>query len=243
MVMSNIYSTGTITGNNNVGGLFGSITGNSQNATQTIKKYSYSTDGSCTLNTDSSTQTVKQSAKVTLANAFSAAEIVSSSSSFGGLIGKYNYANSLGTSYAHIINNVYATGIVPTKGGALFGNTPSNITYKNMYYWPNSAGAQNVFPSGTAPAGIVSFEYDNAIPHITEYDVDLLNQLNGNIKSSSSAELSKDISASWEQKDHNLTAKLPVKIPFLMVGPSEELQNVGVEKEDNNNNNNEDENR
>ena len=224
--VSNAYSIGKMKGSSNVGGLFGALPSSSSNPTRTIKETVY--NESCDLvSNEVETQTVRETATVTLANVFSAAEI-EGSSALGGLAGSYSYSNSIGAKYSHIMNNAYATGVVPSNGGALFGNTSANITYKNMYYWPNSTGAQNVFPSGSAPAGVIAFEYVDAVPHITEYDVDLLDQLNGNIKSSSSPELGPKVSVDWEQKDHNLTAKLPVKIPFLMVGPSEELLKVGV---------------
>ncbi|MBR4985867.1 MAG: hypothetical protein IKY83_09020 [Proteobacteria bacterium] len=215
---SNVYSTGEVKGESNVGGLVGDVVGNSSTPAYTNTTYqyvAYTQSDPCHLESSSTpyNETVTRAGKFILSNAFASGPVTltESNTSAGGAFGFIEHTNTLGSAYNYILNNIYATGTVSTSGGIFIGNNAANVDYRNLYYWteagPSTASA------GADVEGIEAFSYDNAIPMVD--DAKLLDTLNHNIETSETEELGSAVSAKWIEKQQTLQNGVKVQLPML----------------------------
>ena len=216
--VSNSFAYGLVQGTSSVGGLFGYVEGSSTKPsyTDTLYTITYATaDNPCDVH--SSTQAsdggaVSRMGKLTVANSYSAAQVYGTAGTVAGLFGRISNTNSLGAAYNYLINNVYTTGDVSSTGAFVLGNKPSNVDYKNIYYW-SDAGAELMTPAGNIDS-FVSFSYKKAVPYL-DNDKKLLDVLNENIAASQDAELGSEVSANWVEASRKLANNLKVTVPSI----------------------------
>lgn len=217
--VTNSFAYGLVQGTSSVGGLFGYVEGSSTKPSykDTLYTISYATsDNPCLVS--STTQAsdggaVSRAGKLTVANAYSAAQVYGTAGTVAGLFGRISNTNSLGADYNYLFNNLYSTGDVSTTGAFVLGNKPSNVDYKNIYFW-SDAGPELMTPAGNIDS-FVSFAYKKAVPYLNDGEKKLLDQLNENVAGSEAAELNSSVSANWVEASRKLANNLKVTVPSI----------------------------
>ncbi|MBQ8035972.1 MAG: hypothetical protein IJ268_03175, partial [Proteobacteria bacterium] len=234
IAIRNAFAQGDVEGVSNVGGFIGLAEGSSQNSlTFTNTKYTYvdyDANNHCkwtAMNTSTDpgqVYTYNRRGNLTIANAYAAGSVSRKSgaaTTVGGFIGNLNYSTG-SASWNWLINNAYQTGSVIETGGAFFGMNPKTTTIRNAYYWYAAGSTFNV-PANTNNnanlASITPFNYENGMPHVMKNGeiskTKLKDQLNTNINSSTSAELSSTVSKKWDNIDFMLGSE-QVSIPTIV---------------------------
>ena len=233
IVIRNAFAQGDVDGTANVGGFIGYAEGSSQSQTYTNTKYAYidyDANNHCkwtslsTATDPGQAYTITRRGNLTIANAYAAGSVNRTSgaaTTIGGFIGNLNFATT-SASWNWLINNAYQTGSVIETGGAFFGMNPKTTTIRNAYYWYASGSTFNVPANTNNNANltmITPFNYENGMPHVMKNGeiskTKLKDQLNTNINSSTSAELSSTVSKKWDNIDFMLGSE-QVSIPTIV---------------------------
>ena len=218
LLITNSYAYGIVQGTSSVGGLLGYVEGSSTKPSykDTLYSIDYATvDNPCMVTSttqDSEGGAVSRMGRLTVANAYSASQVYGTAGTVAGLFGRINNTNTLGADYNYLFNNLYTTGDISSTGAFVLGNKPSNVDYKNIYFW-SDAGPELMTPAGNIDS-FVSFAYKKAVPYIGN-DKKLLDQLNENVSASQSSELNSEVSAIWTEAARKLANNLKVTVPSI----------------------------